>query len=312
MKRSVAIFAVLLLTLLAFAGCSSSARSGEGYYRAPEDNIAYDGIDPAPADPAGKPVDTLDPLGDRKIIRNASLTVEALEFDAFLESVLKRVNELGGYVESNVVANHAPYSSRTVVRTAKMTLRIPAERLDEFLETVNGAGNVTNSSENVTDVTDSYVDTEAKLRSLRTEYDTLLALLEQAQNLDEIIMLQDRLSNVRYEIESYEARIRSYDSQIAFSKVTLDVTEVERETAVEEETFGHEVSRRFKESLQDVGEGFRDFAAWFLGNFPRILVFLFFFPGIPLAIVLIVIACVKKSKKKRKAKAAAEAEAKKE
>lgn len=302
MKRFAAIFAALAVLLLAFAGCSSrsSYPVRESYNLAPGDSAYYDGIEQGtPVDAEGKPVDTLDPLGDRKIIRNASITAEALEFEEFMSSVLKKVNELGGYVESNVTANHAPYNSRSVVRTAKLVLRIPAEKLDEFLATVDGAGNVTNSTENVSDVTDTYVDTEARLRSLRTEYDSLLSLLEKAENLDDIIKLQDRLSNVRGEIESYEARIRSYDSQIAFSKVTIDVTEVERETAVVEETFGQEVSRRFKESLEDVGEGFRDFAAWFIGNLPRILVFLFFFPGIPLIIVFIVIVCVKRAKKKK-------------
>ena len=311
MKRIAVLIAVLLLALTAFAGCSAaSPHSSEAYLEPSSDRgtVSFDGAgDPAASIDAG----TLDPLGNRKVIRDASLTVEALEFDTFMSSVLAKTNALGGYVESNVTNNHASYYSRTVLRGAKLVLRIPADKLDEFLATVDDAGNVTSRTEKVSDITDTYIDTEARLRSLRTEYDTLLGLLEKAENLDEIIRLQDRLSNVRYEIESYEARIRSYDSLIAFSTVSMEVSEVERETAVEEESFGHEVSRRFKESLQDVGEGFRDFAAWFIGNLPHIVVVLFFFPGIPLVITFIIIGCVKRSKKKRAEKAAA-AEAKKD
>ena len=75
--------------------------------------------------------------------------------------------------------------------------------------------------------------------------------------------LQDRLTDVRYEMESYESRLRSYDSLIDFSTVTLNISEVERETRTEDETFGQEISRRFRESLEDVGDSARSFAIWF-------------------------------------------------
>lgn len=303
MKRTLAAVFAVLLVLFALTGCSNGSSYREDY---PSDAEAYynrDGMNaPLPADSVSSNTpDELDPLGNRKVIRNASLTVETLEFEEFLTAVIAKTNELGGYVESNVVSNYAPYYSRAVLRNAKLTLRVPADKLDDLILTVDGAGNITSREEKVSDITDTYIDVEAKLSALRTEYDTLLALLEKADNLDDIIRIQDRLSNVRYEIESYEARMRSYDSLIAFSTVKLEVNEVERETAVVEETFGQEVSRRFKESLEDVGGGFRDFAAWFIGNLPAIVVVLFFFPGVPLIIVFIVLACVKKAKKKRAA-----------
>ena len=309
MKRTfLIVFAAIAAACLLLGGCSAKNSGASNYM--PNYDYALEG-DLAPADrdnvlpdPSGtKPTDV---LVNRKIVRNASLRVETLEFDKLLETLTGRTAELGGYIESNSVSGRGYYQSKAL-RTAELVLRIPADKLDTFLNDVDGACNVLSRNENVSDITDTYVDTEARLSSLRTEYDTLLDLLARAETLDEIIMLQDRLSQVRYEIESYEARIRSYDSLVSFSTVRIDVSEVERETVVEPETFGQEISRRFSESLESVGNGFRDFAVWFIGNLPELLVLLFFLVALPLIIVLI---CVK-SAKKRAAKRRQAAEAKK-
>lgn len=306
MKRTVLILTALMLCAsLLFIGCSKPAKEADYSPGSAHYGEAYnDKTDAAPvSDPAEAPDAGNMPAG-RKIIRNADLSVQTLEFDSFLGSVSAKLNELGGYVESRSVRDRDYYwRGSQQLRSAEMVLRVPAEKLDEFLSAVNGLGNVISSSENTQDVTESYMDTEAKLSSLRTEYDTLLGLLEKAQDLQQILTLQERLTSVRYEMESLESRLMSYDSLIAFSKVTMTVSEVERETPVENESFGQEVSRRFKESLQDVGDGLRTFAAWFIGDFPIIFVWLLIIVVIPLVIVLIVLKSIRKRKNKKAAEA---------
>ena len=83
---------------------------------------------------------------------------------------------------------------------------------------------------------------------------------------------------------------------------------MERVTAVEEESFGQEVSRRFKESLADVGDFFKEFAIWFIGDLPKIAIVLFFIVGLPLIIVFIIIKSIKRANRKRAARRAALAE----
>ena len=312
-KKIILILTLVLCFCVAAIGCSKSSES----YMRPESDYAYEPAydfthngaanapaeqgETAPVDQSGKT--SLDEiLVGRKIIRDAKLSIQALDFDGFMNGILAKLSNLGGYVQTNSV-NKNGYGRLYNLRTAELIVRVPADRLDEFLSTVDGLGNVTQRYENVNDVTDSYVDTEARLASLRTEYDTLLGLLERAESLADVITLQDRLSDVRYEIESYEARIRSYDSLIAYSTVTMTISEVERETAVEEESFGQEVKRRFNESLEDIGYGFERFAAWFLGDFPSILLFVILVIGLPLVIVLIIIRSAKKRKAKKLKKA---------
>ena len=300
MKRFLLLTLVLAVSFaLIFTGCSGGSKNE--YYEAPSMEAPVDRIDREGSFNGGST--NVDPNvipelpANRKVIRDAELSVETLEFDAFISSINAKMAELGGYVQSNNVSGKA-YNYGSGLRSANMVIRIPAEKLDSFLSAVDGLGNVISRSENVDDVTDTYVDTEARIESLRTEYQTLLDLLAKAETLEDIITLQDRLSDVRYEMESYEARLRSYDSLIAYSTVTIRISEVERVTAAEPETFGEEVSRRFSESLEDVGDGFKSFASWFIGNLPTIVVLLVLFVGLPLLIVLI---CVK-SARKRKAK----------
>ncbi len=316
-----ALFIPILLTICAaliFSGCS---RKAEGMYDADEpvsyaeDGSFFDGNtnakdenSPSAPDPAAPDV-----TAGRKLIKDARLVVETLEFDKLGQALNESVRAMGGYVESMEVGESGRYtyssgSAAKPLRRASIVVRIPAEKLDEFLGNVEDLGNVTSRNESTKDVTDSYVDTEARLASLRTEYDTLLGLLEKAGSLEEILTLQERLTEVRYSIESYERTLRTYDSQIAYSTVSLDIKEVERVTAVEEESFGQEVGRRFNESMEDVGTGLRDFAAWFIGNLPHIVMVLLFLVGLPLLIVLIIVRSVKKKNRRRAAKEAEKAE----
>ena len=120
--------------------------------------------------------------------------------------------------------------------------------------------------------------------------------------VEDIITVQDRLTYVRYEIESYEAILRTYDDQIALSTVSLSVNEVEKETPVEKETFGQEVSRRFKESLESVGDFFRDLGAWLFGSAPEIIVVLVFL-GVHVLIVILIVKGIKRRVRKNREKA---------
>ena len=316
MKRTLTFIVAILALTLCFVGCAGSSSKDMGYtsdynYAVDAPSAEYYGWDAnveaeesvtAADNAANGGLDSA--MSERKIIKDASITVQTLEFDTFLAELEAQISSFGGYISSNEVNGNSYNSSR--LRGAFVTARIPAEKLDAFLDTVGGMGNVTYKSESQRDVTTSYVDTEAHLESLRTEQEALMGILAAAETVEDLITVQNRLSEVRYEIESYEATIRSYDSLIAYSTVTMTVSEVERETPVTEETSGEKMSRMFKESLEDVGEGFADFAVWFVGNLPAIIVILVIFGGIPLLIVLLCDSAGKKRRAKKAAKLLAE------
>ena len=313
MKRIIPITLAVFLLLCTAFGCAgkSAARedsyyvnSTEAYYsdaayepEAPmETNTYYGFTEESKATTSQSPA-----LANRKIIRNADLTVETLAFDTFVDQLSDSLKSFGGYVESSSIGDRG-YRSGQKLRYARYTLRVPADQLDAFLNTVSDLGNVTALNTGLKDVTTSYVDSEKHLESLRVEQEALLEILAKATTVEDIITVQDRLTYVRYEIESYEAILRTYDDQIALSSVNLTVNEVEKETPVEKETFGQEVSRRFNESLEDIGDSCKNFAAGFLGNSPIIVVTVLILGAIVLVVVLI-IKGVKKRYAKKNAKA---------
>ena len=226
----------------------------------------------------------IDPVvnNGRKLIKTVRLEMQTKEFDALLDGVRKKIQETGGYIEnSSVWGNSYNYSS---TRSSELTARIPAERLDEFVEVISGLGNVTYKSEGVEDVTLQYVDVESHQKALETEQERLLELLEKADNLEDLLTIESRLSEVRYELESYGSQKRILDNQIDYSTVYMTITEVERITEVGEKSFFEEISDRFGTNLYNVGRGLREFVISLIGALPILAVWAVFIGVIVLVI----------------------------
>lgn len=207
---------------------------------------------------------------NRKLIRTFDMQIETKEFDAVFSGIQTKVQELGGYIEqSSLDGGSAYYSSYN--RYSNMTVRIPSDKLDGFIENVKENANVTYISESTEDITLNYVDVESRKIALETERDRLLELLEKAETVEDIITIEGRLSEVRYKLESYASQLRTFDNQVDYSTVHINIHEVDRETKVEPKTFWEEVTDEFGDSLYDMGRGFRNFGIWFLGSSPYLI-----------------------------------------
>lgn len=274
---------------------AGAADMGYDMYYETAEEAAVNGVEAPAAAPEPGAISAFP--ANRKIIRNADLSLQTREYDTFITELESRITSNGGYIESSY-ANGNSYSSRRNLRSVNLTARIPAEKLDSFLNGVCAMGNVLNKSVYSNDVTASYVDTEARLKALRTERDTLMGLLEKAEKTEDVIAIYERISEVTYEIESYESRMRTFDDQIAYSTVHLFVEEVERETVVVEETAWQEIARRLGENLQDIGEGCREFFVAFVSVLPSLVLAAL----IILVLFIIVRAIVRKSRKKAEQK----------
>lgn len=196
-KRCAALCALLGLCLaLAACGASQSTAASTGTAAAQEDSAQASTLE------AGGTTALQLPQDGRKLIMNAELTVEALDFDATLTALREAAEQAGGYVSSTYLEGEADSGSRY----AHYEFRIPAEQYSTFLAAADGAGNVTQKSESVQDVTAQYVDVEARLASLEAQRESLNAMLAQAQDVETLLAVQRELADVQYEIESYTAQ----------------------------------------------------------------------------------------------------------
>lgn len=239
--------------------------------------------------------------GEQKLIRTVDLSVETKEFDQLMDGLGAQVKQLGGYIENLEKYNGSSYSGYRSQRYANLTLRIPREKLDGFLETVSGICNVVRQSENEQDVTLSYVDMESRRNALKTEQERLLEFMEQAQTMEDIISIESRLSEVRYQLESMESQLRALSNQVEYSTVYLDVSEVRDLTQVEEQTTGERIVSGFGDSLKDIGRGIVEFAVWFVVNIPYFVLW-----AVVISLAVLVIRIIVKHKKGKKLKQTAE------
>lgn len=226
----------------------------------------------------------------RKIIRNVNISAETEEFDSFVSNIDKKVKELGGYMESTNISGRSISSSSKNMRSADLVARVPSNKLDSFVSNVADISNITNKSESAEDITLNYADTQAHISSLRTEQQRLDELLLQAEDIETIIAIESRITDVRYELESYESRLRTMDNKVDYSTVTIYVREVERYTPVEEvkQTVWQRIAVGFTENLLDAKELVIDFIVGFIISIP-ILVVLAVFVAVPVVIIFFVV-----------------------
>ena len=201
------------------------------------------------------------------------------------------------------------FDSSNERRTAYIVARIPANNLDQFVQSVSEASNITSKNESAEDVTLQYADVEAHKDSLKIEQKRLNELLEQADTLENIIELENRLTEVRYEIESYESRLRMMNNQVQYSTVNLNVSEVKDYTPepVYEETFGERIRNGFLESCADALDTIQDFVVGFVSFLPMLVVLVVILGVVFLivfGIIKLITSIVKKTGKKKAAKAA--------
>ena len=222
----------------------------------------------SPSSDIGSPADT-----GRKLIRDVNMSVEARDFDGVLSQITDKVRELGGYVESSDVSGISVNSyGGSQQRYADIRARIPADRLDRFVETVESAGNVTSKQEQVTDVTLQYSDVQSRKKSMEIEQERLWALLEKAESLDAVVALEARLSEIRYELESYTSQLRLYDNQVDYSTVSINMREVKDLTPTAPDSIGTRIQKGFNRSLNNLGEAGTDLIVWIASNSPILLV----------------------------------------
>ena len=178
---------------------------------------------------------------------------------------------------------------------------MPSDQLDQFVDIVSELGNVTQKNESVEDVTLQYVDVESRKKALETEQERLLELLAQAENMEDLLAIESKLSDVRYELENYGSQLRLLDNQIDYSTVNVDVDEVERVTDTGEKSFFGEIKDRFGNSLYTVGRDIRGFVIVVLGSLPILIVW-----AVIIVIAVLIVKKIRKGRKKKKEEKKAE------
>ena len=307
--RILTLTVALLMAVLALASCDAGSSLDSAPNMPPADNSTAGGMEGG--DGAGSIVNG-QPTDNRKIIRTVTMTCETKAYDDAVTLIMDTLNAYGGYVEASNITGTGFENVKNSARRASYTLRVPAEKLDAFLETLRTDEGIRILSQNATsdEITATYYDTVSRLETLKAEKASLTAMLEgftDYKDISNMLKVQERLYDVIEEIEALQTKLNLYDGRVAMSTVKLSLNEViiYTEVVVPDPTFGERIGEAFRESWADFGEGCQDFAVWFVEAFPTLLVLVVIHGGI----FLIIYTSVKRGQKKRAAREAAMAAA---
>ena len=225
----------------------------------------------------------------QKMIFTVTADIETTTFDESLNNVHALMAAYGAYVESSYISgkNYADtYYGNKTYRSASFTIRVPADRLDVMTNNLPSLGNVLSSNKQSQNITIQFIDTEARLKACRAEETSLLAMLEKADTVEVILTIQQRLSDVRYEIESLTSMLKNWQNQVDYSTVVLNIREVAELTEKEpplQRTYWEEIRDGFNATLKGVGNFFKSLFKAIVIALPVLLI---------LAVIVVVIIVI--------------------
>lgn len=230
---------------------------------------------------------------DAKVIRTAELTIQTLDFDQSVTDLAVLTETNGGYYETAQV-DSGSYYDQSARRFAYYVVRVPKENFTAFRDAVGTVGHIYSFTESGQNVGEEYYDTEARLETLTTKRERLLALLEKADVMEDIISLENALADVQYEIDLHTSTLRKYDSLIDYSTFTIylnEVAKIEQEPGPQE-SFGAKLLSNLKGGLTSFGEALQSFALWLARNLITLIVLA--------AVITVVVKLVLHHRKKRR------------
>lgn len=201
-------------------------------------------------------------VSQRKLISKAWRTIKVKDVAEGYDKAVKIAAEAGGFVESSSMEK----GTEEKERRAELTLRVPADSLDKFMDEVKKLGEVLSTRMQGEDVTEQWADLDARIKNLRWEEDQLLNIMkEKAKTLEDLLRMEREVARLRGEIEQNEGRMTLLRDQVSLA--TLYLTLVEKGVAVEPVPSGSWALRgTFTHALRAALTGARsvvDFFIWF-------------------------------------------------
>lgn len=295
-------YSLVLIAMIVLGACASSpARTSEFYggsAPAAEEPYYDQSVMPAPtmmySNDAVAPESAAPSSGEggggnaaqveRIVIQNADISVVVSDVELRMDQIQKMAVDMGGFVvASNLYQGYT--SDYTPVPEASLTIRVPAERLDEALEKIKkDAVEVQNETRSGQDVTAEYVDLKSRLKTYQAAEKELTELMENAQNSEEVVNIFNQLMYYREQIEIIQGQIKYYEEAAALSAITIRLV---AEETIKPVTIGKwepkGVALEAVQDLLDFWKGFVDFMIRFVIYTLPVLVTV----GIPLYLVFL-------------------------
>ena len=201
-------------------------------------------------------------IDNRKIIYSANLQLVVEDFDPVESAIRSLVKKHGAFIADATMG-----ARNTQKRSGTWTIRTPADRFDDFLTGAGEIGVVVSRSRNSQDVTEEYVDIQARITNKKKLESRIIQLLERPDDkIQHVIEVERELGRVREDIERMEGRIRFLSDRVELTTVTITVSEEKEPQPVVATGFAARVSQAWQNSLASARRGIENFIVWLAGN----------------------------------------------
>ena len=216
-----------------------------------------------------------------KIIQRASINLQSERFDETAELLRAIGPDYGGYVESANMYTNYNYSRGNDYRTFSITIRVPSEFFEEARLYAESLGKAVHSSQSAEDATARYYDIADRLATKQIEEERVLEMITRAEEIDDLLALEERLGSIRTQIERFQSQMTSIDRLAAFSTISVSVTEVTKEELViVPEGLGGRIGQAFVRSVNGTVNFFQNLAIFLAGALiPIVIIGLLAFVG---------------------------------
>ena len=224
-------------------------------------------------------------LENQKIIYTGDINLETTEFDETVKALAALAEVKGGYLESSTVGG----GSRGY-RWADYTVRVPSAQFQGFLDQAGELAHVTWRNTNLENITETYYDTDGRLKTQQIKLERLQKLLAQAENMEDIITLTNALFDVQEEIDALEGQNRQIDHDVNLATLVVSISE--KSSAVNaKQPFLTRLGKEFSEGLEHFGEFVSDSVLALTYALPWLVL---------LAVVIAVVRAVVRKKRRKK------------
>ena len=221
------------------------------------------------------------PSSNRKIVYTGNISLQTLEYDKSAQSIHDKINKYGGFVENEDTFNEDPYwyyknrtgaAANRTKRNLNITARIPAEKFNAFMKDLEEDGQVINTSVNARNISVQYATHDASRKALEIEQGRLLEMMEKAETVEEMIAVEERLTEVERELNDEKTQLSAMDRDVGFSTIYISLQEVfEYSETVVEVSYGEQLKRAFGRACEGFVTFWKDLILFIVETFPFLI-----------------------------------------
>ena len=252
-------------------------------------------------------------LREDKLVHTCRLQIQTLTYTEDAAAIRAAVKAHGGIIEDETETNdeyswyetywHGDESDRSRM-DLYLTVRVPTDDYETFVEEISGIGKVLSKTQSTDNISRAYYDTETRIKALEIEEERLLEMMKAAETVEEMILVEERLTEVQHTLNSERGWLAEMDTDVAYSTVVIELREV-REFSPGLTDPTPTFAQRVRNAFGSAWDGFLSF----LESALYVLIHLLPFLVIGLVVFLIVWFATRKRRRAKKEARRAQAEA---